>query len=83
MSNTDIANKLQAYARDLRQRHENLFRVKAYRRAAEIVLRLRQPVQELVHARGKNALAEVPGIGKHLAETIAVYIQTGEWRARH
>lgn len=83
MTNTEIACKLQQYARDLRQRHENLFRVKAYRKAAEMLLRLDRSVEQLIHEDGRNALARIPGIGKRLAETIAVYVETGEWRARH
>ncbi len=83
MTNSELARKLQEYARDLRKRHENLFRVKAYRTAAEVVLRLDRPVADLVHERGRNALEELPGIGKHLAETITTYLETGEWRARH
>ena len=82
MSNTEIANKLQEQARTLRRQHENLYRVKAYRRAAETLLRLDRPIEDLVHERGRNALEELPGIGSHLAEAIAVYVETGEWRAR-
>jgi DNA polymerase (family 10) len=83
MTNAEIADKLNGYARELRRRHENLFRVKAYRKAAEMVLRLGCPVDELVHEKGRKALARIPGLGRHLAETIARYIETGEWRARH
>ena len=43
MTNAEIADKLNGYARELRRRHENLFRVKAYRKAAEMVLRLWLP----------------------------------------
>jgi DNA polymerase/3'-5' exonuclease PolX len=83
MTNHEIASKLQEYARELRQRRENLYRVKAYRRAAEVVMSLNQPVGVLLNASGRNALEKLPGIGRHLAETITVYVQTGEWHARH
>jgi DNA polymerase/3'-5' exonuclease PolX len=83
MTNAEIADKLNGYARELRHRHENLFRVKAYRKAAEVVLRLGCPVDELVHAKGRKALARIPGIGRHLAETISLYVETGEWRTRN
>jgi DNA polymerase (family 10) len=83
MTNTQIADKLQQYARDLRRRQENLFRVKAYRKAAEMILRLDRSVEQLLNDDGRNALARIPGIGKHLAETIAGYVETGRWCARH
>lgn len=79
MTNNEIANLLQDRARTLRREHRNLYRVKAYRHAAEMVMRLNQPVEELLHEKGPIALAEVPGIGKRLAKTIAHYLETGEW----
>ena len=79
MSNNDIAGKLQERARELWKRHENLYRVKAYRRAAEMLLRLDLPVEDLFHERGKTALEEIPGIGRRLAKKIADYLETGEW----
>ena len=83
MSNSEIAYKLQDYARQLRRRHENLFRIKAYRRAADELMRLDRDVEKIVLENGRNALAQLPGIGSHIAETIAVFVETGEWRARH
>jgi DNA polymerase/3'-5' exonuclease PolX len=70
---------LQERARELWNRHDNLYRVKAYRRAAEMLLRLDRPVEDLLHERGKPALEEIPGIGRRLAKKIAEYLETGEW----
>ena len=83
MSNNEIANRLQEQARLLRKRHDNLYRVKAYRNAAQVLLRLEEPVEALVHEKGPHALEELPGIGKRLAKTIAHYLETGEWQARN
>jgi DNA polymerase (family 10) len=83
MTNTEIANRLQEQARVLRKRHDNLYRVKAYRFAAQAVLRLEQPVERLVQEKGPHALEELPGIGKRLAKTIARYLETGEWQTRN
>ena len=83
MTNTEIVGKLQAYARELRQRHENLYRVKAYRLAAETLMRLDKSVEDLVLQKGRNALESLPGIGRHLAETITTFVETGEWRAKN
>jgi DNA polymerase/3'-5' exonuclease PolX len=77
MTNIEIAGKLQEHARELWKRHDNLFRVKSYRRAAEMVQRLERPVEELLHERGRGALEGVPGIGKKLAKVIECFVQTG------
>ncbi len=83
MTNSEIASRLQQYARELRERHENMFRVKAYRRAAEKLMRLETPIEEILRNRGRAALAEIPDIGRHLAETITIFVETGEWQVRH
>lgn len=83
MTNSEIVGKLQSYVRELRHRHENLYRVQAYRQAAETLMRLDKSVEDLVLTRGRNALEELPGIGRHLAETIATFVKTGEWYANH
>ena len=80
MSNTDIAHKLQEYARELRKRHDNLFRIRAYGLAADALMRLDKPVEELVHERGRKALEELPGIGKNIAWSIEHFVETGEWQ---
>jgi len=81
MTNTDIASCLQEQARLLRQRSDNLYRVKAYRQAAAAVLRLEEPIEVLVHDRGPLALEQLPGIGKRLATKIARYLETGQWES--
>ena len=83
MTNTEIANRLQEHARQLRKRHNNLYRVKAYRFAAQAVQRLDRPIETIVAENGPHALEELPGIGKRLATTIARFVQTGEWQTRN
>jgi len=83
MSNIEIAHKLQEHARELRKRHENLFRIRAYNLAAETLMRLDKPVEDLVHQRGRNALETLPGIGKHIAKSIEQFFTTGEWHFQH
>jgi DNA polymerase/3'-5' exonuclease PolX len=79
MTNADIALKLHERAREVRGAHEKLYRIKAYRRAAEMLLRLDKPVEDLFHERGEPALKEILGIGKSLARLIARSLETGEW----
>ncbi|MCE9532153.1 MAG: hypothetical protein K8T89_13675 [Planctomycetes bacterium] len=80
MTNNEIANRLLSHARELYRRHDNLYRVKAYRHAAESVMRLDCPIEKLLQAKGRNALEQLPGIGRHLAATITEFVQTGEWK---
>ena len=76
MTNSDIARQLQRHARKLAERYGNLYRIRAYRRAAHAVLGLDRPVAELQ----KWELEILPGIGDHLALAITNYVRTGEWK---
>ncbi|MDB5305828.1 MAG: hypothetical protein JWO38_30 [Gemmataceae bacterium] len=71
MSNGDIARRLRAHASDLARGGDNLYRVRAFRQAAVVILGLTAEVESLVAAGGPKALERVPGIGKSLADTIA------------
>jgi DNA polymerase/3'-5' exonuclease PolX len=73
LSNEEIARKLRAHATELARGGENLYRVRAFRRAAMAVMSLTDEVAELVTGRGPAALERVPGIGRSLADTIAEY----------
>jgi DNA polymerase (family 10) len=75
-TNDDISRKLREHASSLASRGENLYRVRAFRRAAVTVLALPEEVATLVTTRGPQALEQLPGIGKSLAETIAAYVLT-------
>ena len=82
MTNLAIARKLRTHAHELERKKENLYRVRAFRRAAEAVLRLDEPVAEIVARGGPVALAAVPGIGPSLATTILGYATFGVWVTR-
>jgi len=82
MTNLAIARKLRTHAHELERKKENLYRVRAFRRAAEAVLRLDEPVAEIVARGGPSALAAVPGIGPSLATTILGYATFGVWVTR-
>ncbi len=70
MDNQAIARILTDHARRLEREQGNLYRVKAYRRAAEALLGLAIPVHELLARDGIQGLRRLPGIGSHLAYTI-------------
>jgi DNA polymerase (family 10) len=76
MTNGDVARQLQQQARKLAAKYGNLYRIRAYRRAAHAVLGLERPVTELQ----KWELEVLPGIGDHLALAITSYVRTGEWK---
>jgi DNA polymerase (family X) len=80
MDNRQIAQQLMTYAEYLEAREANLYRVRAYRRAAETVLALDRPLADLVAAEGRVGLEELPGIGSHLSYTLEEIVRTGEFR---
>ena len=80
MDNRTIANRLIDYAHHLEAREASLYRIKAYRRAAETILRLERPAADIVAERGRKGLKELPGIGAHLSYTIDSLARTGQFR---
>lgn len=75
MKNEDIARRLREHASELARGGDNLYRVRAFRRAAMAVLGLVDEVSTLVNTGGPQALERVPGIGRSLADTIATFAQ--------
>ncbi len=73
--NKEIASIFYRIADALEIKGETGFKVVAYQRAARILEDLTQDVAELV-ASGK--LADIPGIGKGMAEKIEEYLKTGK-----
>jgi DNA polymerase/3'-5' exonuclease PolX len=80
MDNHEIARRLQAYAHELDAEFGNLHERRAYRQAADAMLRLDRPAAELVASGGRKELESLPGIGSHLSYTIEGLIRTGEFR---
>jgi hypothetical protein len=79
MDNRKIAQKLLDYAHFLERREASLYRVRAYRRAAETVLGLTRPVLEILAADGRKGLESLPGIDRHLSYTLDRMVATGEF----
>ena len=79
MDNLSLAQRLREHARQLDGQDGNLFRIRAYRRAAQIVLGLDREVTEILAASGARKLQDIPGIGAHLAFTIEHLARTGEF----
>jgi len=68
--NDGIATRLEEAAQLLREQGANIFRVRAYERAAATVRSLGKPVSELISSGGIAALSELPGLGEHLSRSI-------------
>lgn len=80
MTNATIADKLTEYANYLEAREANVYRVRAYRQAAQTVLGLDRQVSDLLVAEGRAGLEALPGIGAHLSYTIEALVKTGEFK---
>jgi DNA polymerase (family 10) len=79
MDNQTVARHLTRHARELERESGNLYRARAYRRAALVMMGLDQPVEKLVAEQGQTGLRKLPGIGDHLSETIALLVATGQF----
>ena len=75
--NDDVAARLEEVASVLEGQGANPYRRRAYRRAAAVVRRLRQPVADVLREGGLPALQELPGIGESLARSIRELVLTG------
>ena len=76
MKNEDVAKLLSQFADLLDIKGESGFRVNAYRRGADTVKRLDEPVQQLVD---EGRLIDVKGIGKGLASNIEDILEQGQF----
>lgn len=73
MQNVQVADNLTEIADLLEMTGENVFRIRAYRRAAEAVAALVEPVGEVL-ARDPHG---IPGVGGGIADHIAELLTTG------
>lgn len=77
IQNMEIVQQFNKLANLLEIEGANPFRIRAYRNAARMLAGLTTNVSDLI-AAGEN-LADLPGIGKDLAEKITVLVTTGEF----
>jgi DNA polymerase (family X) len=80
MNNRAIATRLREHASELENRESNVYRVRAYRRAADVVESLDRSVAEIVAEQGRSGLQALPGLGPHLSYTIERLVRTGEFQ---
>lgn len=77
LENVDIARRLDEVADLLEAQRAISFRVQAYRRAANAVRRLPQPLHEIWREHGEDGLRDVTGVGERLATSLRVLLTTG------
>ncbi|TVR72855.1 MAG: DNA polymerase/3'-5' exonuclease PolX [Sphaerobacteraceae bacterium] len=75
MTNAEVSEVLKQFADLLDIKGESGFRVAAYRRSADTIKRLEEPVATLVD---EERLTDLKGIGKGLAANITEIVRTGE-----
>jgi hypothetical protein len=80
MDNLSIAQRLVDHANSLEGQGANIYRIRAYRQAAETIMGLEEPLESLVARQGRKGLEELPGIGSHLSFAIESLVRTGEFR---
>src|ERR1041384_2737629 len=78
LSNAEVAQRLRAFAQILRAKGENPFKVRAYRRAADVITGLDDSVAELVRANAD--LTRFAGIGKGIESAVREIVESGTLR---
>lgn len=77
MLNLTIAEIFRNIAKILELRGENVFRIRAYERAAQNIETLNQDIHDLIN---ENQLKHIPGVGHDLAGKIIEIAKTGKLR---
>ena len=78
LDNTALADRLRVFANLAEINGESAFRVLAFRRAADTIAELDEPVDQLVH---DGTLTDVPGIGPSIAAAVNELLATGTFAA--
>ncbi len=74
MSNAEVAEQFEEIADRLLLEGDSWFKVSAYRRAAESLRGMEQPVEAIA---ARNALRKVPGVGDAIRAKIEAFLETG------
>jgi DNA polymerase/3'-5' exonuclease PolX len=77
VDNSAIAKQLRNHARQLEIEGGNLLRVRAYRRAAQMIVELDEQMTEILDRSGRRGLQSLPSIGPGIARVIERLIRTG------
>ncbi len=75
MTNSQIAAIFDEIAAMLEQKKDNIFKIRAYRKAARAIEGLSEPVEKLV---ADSRLHEIPGVGEAISRKITELVTTGK-----
>lgn len=79
--NEEIAQLFENMAGLLELKGENIFKIRAYQRAARAIERHPEPLELLVQQGRADDLRQIPGIGEAIASKIVELVQTGKVHA--
>ncbi|GAH70166.1 unnamed protein product [marine sediment metagenome] len=74
MKNTEIARVFQDIAELLKLKKDNIFKIRAYQKAARSIEELPEEVEQLV---AEDKLKEIPGVGEAITKKITELVTTG------
>lgn len=77
MKNAEVAGVFQDIAELLKLKKDNIFKIRAYQKAARSIEELEAEVEQLV-AEGR--LEEIPGVGEAINKKITELVTTGHLR---
>jgi len=80
MNNRALACHLRAHAAQLKQEETSLYRIRAYRRAADTIEAWPRSLAEIFREGGRAALQAIPDVGEHLGYTLEGLLTTGVFR---
>ena len=74
MKNTEVAKVFRDIAELLKLKKENIFKIRAYQKAARSIEELSVEVEQLV---AEDKLGDVPGVGEAITKKITELVTTG------
>ena len=75
MNNTQIAAVFEDIAEMLKLKKDNIFKIRAYQKAAREIKELAVEVEQLVR---EDRLREIPGVGEAITKKITELVTTGK-----
>jgi DNA polymerase (family X) len=75
LTNAEIAAIFTDIAEMLKLKKDNIFKIRAYEKAARSIMELQEPLDKLA---AENRLKEIPGAGEAITKKISEMVATGK-----
>ena len=75
MTNAEMADVFTDIAEMLKLKKDNIFKIRAYQKAARSIMELREPLYKLA---AEKRLKEIPGAGEAITKKIIEMVNTGK-----